>query len=327
MAEKCHKQEHEYGIGAVARLTGLTDHAIRVWERRYGAVVARRAANGRRVYDPADVEKLRLLKSLTDRGVSIGQIAGDTVDALRERVREMGEIISATIPEHLGIAVFGDLLPGLFAGHERDIAPVEVLLADSNRDTFVADLARHDVDVVVVESPVLDSRVIEQLQGYMEQAGASKGVLVYNFGRSRDIDMARDSNIVALRSPVNVDEVRAAVMRAYTPAVPARPKAAQSETKTESEWQVSEPIPPRLFNHQQLTRLARASTAIDCECPHHLAQLVGDLTAFEVYSAQCANRDEDDAELHRYLHQTTARSRALIEAALQRVAKAEGIDY
>ena len=139
--------------------------------------------------------------------------------------------------------------------------------------------------------------------------------------------MARDSNIVALRSPVNVDEVRAAVMRAYTPAVPARPKAAQSETKTESEWQVSEPIPPRLFNHQQLTRLARASTAIDCECPHHLAQLVGDLTAFEVYSAQCANRDEDDAELHRYLHQITAQSRALIEAALQRVAKAEGIDY
>jgi hypothetical protein len=67
MAEKGRKQDHEYGIGAVAKLTGLTDHAIRVWERRYSAVVARRAANGRRVYGPADVEKLRLLKSLTDR--------------------------------------------------------------------------------------------------------------------------------------------------------------------------------------------------------------------------------------------------------------------
>ena len=80
MAETGHKHENEYGIGAVARLTGLTDHAIRVWERRYGAVVARRAANGRRVYGLADVEKLRLLKSLTDSGLSIGQIAGDTVD-------------------------------------------------------------------------------------------------------------------------------------------------------------------------------------------------------------------------------------------------------
>ena len=326
MAEKGHKQEHEYGIGAVAKLTGLTDHAIRVWERRYGAVVARRAANGRRVYGPADVEKLRLLKSLTDRGVSIGQIAGDTVDALRERVRNMSEIVSAAIPDHVGVAVLGDALPGLFAGHARDIAPVQILLADSNRDTFVADLVRHNVDVVVIECPVLDGRAIEQLQGYMEQAGASKGLLVYNFGRSRDIDTASDSDLVALRSPVNVDEVRAAVIRAYTPAAPARPKAVHSET-AQSGWQVSGPIPQRLFNHQQLTRLARASTAIDCECPHHLAQLVGDLTAFEVYSAQCANRDEDDAELHRYLHQTTAQARALIEVALQRVAEAEGIDY
>jgi MerR family transcriptional regulator, light-induced transcriptional regulator len=326
MAAKGHKQEHEYGIGAVAKLTGLTDHAIRVWERRYGAVVARRASNGRRVYGPADVEKLRLLKSLTDRGVSIGQIAGDTVDALRERVRNMSEIVGAAIPDHVGVAVLGDLLPGLFADHARDIAPVQVLLADSNRDTFVADLAGRGVDVVVVECPVLDSSVIGQLQAYMEQAGASKGVLVYNFGRSRDIDMASDSDLVVLRSPVNVDGVRAAVMRAYTPAAPARPQAPQPETE-ESGWRVSGPIPPRLFNHQQLTRLTRASTAIDCECPHHLAQLVGDLTAFEVYSAQCANRDEDDAELHRYLHQTTAQARALIEVALRRVAQAEGIDY
>jgi hypothetical protein len=326
MAEKGHKQEHEYGIGAVAKLTGLTDHAIRVWERRYSAVVARRAANGRRVYGPADVEKLRLLKSLTDRGVSIGQIAGDNVDELRERVRNMSEIVSATIPEHVGVAVLGDLLPGLFADHARDVAPVQILLADSDRNTFVADLARYDVDVVVVECPVLDSNVIGQLQGYMEQAGASKGVLVYSFGRSRDIDTASDSNIVALRSPVNVDEVRAAVMRAYTPAASARPKVAHSET-AESGWRVSGSIPPRQFNHQQLTRLARASTAIDCECPHHLAQLVGDLTAFEIYSARCANRDEDDAELHRYLHQTTAQARALIEDALHRVAEAEGIDY
>jgi hypothetical protein len=115
-------------------------------------------------------------------------------------------------------------------------------------------------------------------------------------------------------------------MRAYTPAASARPKVAHSET-AESGWRVSGSIPPRQFNHQQLTRLARASTAIDCECPHHLAQLVGDLTAFEIYSARCANRDEDDAELHRYLHQTTAQARALIEDALHRVAEAEGIDY
>ena len=45
-------------------MTGLTDHTIRVWERRYSAVVAERADNGRRQYSEQDVEKLGLLKRL-----------------------------------------------------------------------------------------------------------------------------------------------------------------------------------------------------------------------------------------------------------------------
>lgn len=327
MAKKTRSTEHRYGIGAVAKLTGLTDHTIRVWERRYGAVVAQRAANGRRVYGPEDVEKLGLLKRLTDQGLSIGQIATDTTETLRERVQDANEIASIPIPDHISVALLGDFLPGHFALYERDIAPVEIVIADDNRDTFVADLARHQVDVVVLESPVLDSSVTDQLLDYMDRAGAARGVIVYNFGRVRDVDLARDSRIVVLRSPVNVDEVRAAVMRAYAPATASRPKTAFTGDTGDSDWRFAGPVPRRRFNNQQLTRLARASTTIDCECPHHLAQLVGDLTAFEVYSAQCANRDEDDAALHRYLQQTTAQARALVETALERVAEAEGIEY
>ncbi len=325
MTTKSSSKEHRYGIGAVAKLTGLTDHTIRVWERRYGAVVAQRAANGRRVYEPDDVEKLGLLKQLTDHGLAIGQIAGDTIEALRDRLYNVSEMASTPLPKRIGIAVLGDFLPGHFAAHERDIAPVDVVIADDNRDTFVADLARHDIDVVIFESPVLDAYTAKQLLELMEQAGAARGVIVYSFGRVRDVDLARDSRLVVLRSPVNVDEVRAAVMQTYagTPL----PKIATTADTMDTDWRFAGPVAPRRFNNQQLIRLARASTAIDCECPHHLAQLVGDLTAFEVYSAQCANRDEDDAALHRYLHQTTAQARALIETALERVADAEGIEY
>lgn len=327
MAAKSRNREHEYGIGAVAKLTGLTDHAIRVWERRYGAVVAERAANGRRVYGPSEVEKLRLLKSLTDRGVSIGQIAKSSTEELRDRLRGMSEIGSASIPDKIGVAMLGESLSSQPAVQEQALAPVEILLADNNRDTFIADLAQQDIDVIVVEGPVLDSHVIEELRGYMKMAGASKGVLVYNFGRSRDIDTARDSDVIALRAPVNAEELRAAIVRTYTPAAQSRTRQVDADVADASDWQVTGPVPPRRFTHQQLMKLARVSTAIDCECPHHLAQLVGDLTAFEVYSAQCANRDEDDAALHHYLHRTTARARSLIEVALARVAKEEGIDY
>ncbi len=327
MNSQSSSSEHRYGIGAVAKLTGLTDHTIRVWERRYGAIVAQRAANGRRMYSPADVEKLGLLKRLTEQGLSIGQIAGDDVDELRERAQSLDEFVSAPLPDRISVAVLGDFLPNQFSMHKRDLAPVNVLVSDSNRDRFVADTRRHDIDVVVVESPVLDSTVSTRFLDLMQQTGAARGVLVYSFGRARDVDLARDSRIHVLRAPVNVDEVRAAVMRAYAPGAPTGRRVEPQSDAPTSDWDLSGPVAPRRFNNAQLATLARASTSIDCECPHHLAQLVGDLSAFEIYSANCANRDEEDAALHRYLHHTTAQARALIEAALERVAEAEGIQY
>ncbi|MEL7186603.1 MAG: MerR family transcriptional regulator [Pseudomonadota bacterium] len=319
--------EELYGIGAVAKLTGLTDHTIRVWERRYDAVVAQRASNGRRVYNPVDVEKLGLLKRLTDQGLSISQIASESVEALRERAESMGEIASVPVPDHVAVAMLGDFLPNQFSTHGRGTAPIEIVISDNSHDRFMADLSRQKVDVVILESPVLDSEVCDRVLQYMQQSGAPRGVVVYSFGRARDVDIARNSRIVTLRSPVDVDEVCAAVLRAFTPTSATRPKEPSVPEASVPDWEFGGPIAPRRFNNSQLTRLARVSTAIDCECPHHLAQLVADLTAFEVYSAQCSSRNDEDAALHRYLHQTTAQARALIEVALQRVADAEGIEY
>ena len=64
---------------------------------------------------------------------------------------------------------------------------------------------------------------------------------------------------------------------------------------------------------------------MDCECPAHLVDLVISLSAFEVYSAQCENRNPEDAALHADLHRTTAQARALMEQALTQVATAEGL--
>ena len=204
-----------YGIGAVAKLTGLTDHTIRVWERRYAAVVAQRAPNGRREYTPSDVEKLGLLKRLTDQGLAISQIAGETIGELRDRMQSLNEFASTTVPDQVVVAVLGELLPDQFASAGRDLAPLEVAVADSSRDRFVADIARRPIDVVILECPILDNDATQQLTHYMEAARAARGVIVYRFGRDRDVEAARDSRIVTLRSPVDVDDVCAAVLRAY----------------------------------------------------------------------------------------------------------------
>ena len=67
--------EPRYRIGTLARLTGVTTHAIRIWERRYRALVPSRTAGGARLYTDSDVQRLRLVKKLLERGYTISAVA------------------------------------------------------------------------------------------------------------------------------------------------------------------------------------------------------------------------------------------------------------
>ena len=67
--------EAQYRIGTAARLAGVSTHALRVWERRYGVPTPGRSAGGARLYSEAEVDRLRLFKRAVDRGHAIGQIA------------------------------------------------------------------------------------------------------------------------------------------------------------------------------------------------------------------------------------------------------------
>ncbi|NIR98916.1 MAG: MerR family transcriptional regulator, partial [Gammaproteobacteria bacterium] len=73
-----------YRIGAVSRLTGISTHTLRVWERRYGALSPQRTEGGDRLYSDADLVKLRLLKELQAMGHSIGTIAHLPLSGLTE---------------------------------------------------------------------------------------------------------------------------------------------------------------------------------------------------------------------------------------------------
>lgn len=325
MAIKTSKDETAYGIGAVAKMTGLTDHTIRVWERRYGAVVAERSANGRRVYSSADAEKLGLLKNLTDQGIAISQIAGNSIDQLRAMARELTSTTPASAPSQIRTAILGDFLSSELPVGD-DTGTVKIVVSDDNQDRLLADLRREPVDVLVYESAILNPDTLESVRDLMAQGETSRAVVIYGFGRRRDVERLRDAAIVVMRSPVTADEVRAAITRTFTQRSRDDSAAAKPGTTPDNEtWSVEGDVAPRRFSQQQLAKLAGTSTTVDCECPQHLAQLVRDLSAFEIYSDQCANRNDDDEALHRYLHHTTAKARALIETALQKVAVAEGI--
>lgn len=327
MTAQAAEKTESYGIGAVARLTGLTDHTIRVWERRYGAVVAKRAPNGRRIYNLRDVEKLGLLKQLTDSGLSIGMIANNDIDDLRERADRITTLASVELPDTIRVAVLGEMLPTQLTRAEAKLRPMRILLASSSPRELSADLEREAVDVVIVETPILDDRVVGQLKDLMKLGKAPRGVLVYGFGRSADVERLRANDIVLTRSPLSNDDVHAAVVRVFSHVPPSPSRPAADDAGSAEDWNFDGPIPARRFTQQQLAYLGMITTAIDCECPQHLAQLVSALSAFEVYSANCANRNDDDAVLHRYLHRTTANARSMMERALERVAEADNLEY
>ena len=80
---------------------------------------------------------------------------------------------------------------------------------------------------------------------------------------------------------------------------------------------------PRRFDDTQLSALRELTGALHCECPSHLATLVTSLVAFERYSLECEDRDDEDAALHRSLASGSARIRAELERLLERVCRHE----
>ena len=84
-----HNENVDFGrwqlsIGAVERDTGLSKDTLRVWEKRYGFPQPERDKFGERVYPQEQVEKLRLLKRLIDRGHRPGKLVARSVDELLE---------------------------------------------------------------------------------------------------------------------------------------------------------------------------------------------------------------------------------------------------
>jgi MerR family transcriptional regulator, light-induced transcriptional regulator len=67
----------EYSIAAVSKLTGVSCHALRVWERRYGYPMPQRSQTGHRRYSPEQVHVLSRVAQLMHSGHSIGSLIAD----------------------------------------------------------------------------------------------------------------------------------------------------------------------------------------------------------------------------------------------------------
>lgn len=85
------RSEARHSIRTVSERTGLSPEVLRVWERRYAAVEPVRSEGGQRLYSDREVEKLRLLRRVTQAGRAIGVVAGMSVEELTRMALEDDE--------------------------------------------------------------------------------------------------------------------------------------------------------------------------------------------------------------------------------------------
>jgi len=69
--------EPAYAISAVSKLSGVSCHALRIWERRYGFPQPWRSPSGQRRYSWEQVEDLTRLSEQLRLGRSIGELIGE----------------------------------------------------------------------------------------------------------------------------------------------------------------------------------------------------------------------------------------------------------
>ena len=306
----------QYTIGVVVRRTNIHPETLRVWEMRYELIVPGRSETGRRLYSESDIRKLQLVKQLTERGHGVSSLAKLSSDELRERLsasHNQGAQQETRIGMKCRIAFVGDALRVRYGRHllyYKDIDIVGSTVSGSSSTSHA------QADVVIIDLSTINEESHALIEQVCTDSGASAAIVVFNFATRKAIAELESAGIVCLKGALSAAEIYRACMSLMQPLF----NAASLNDKQADE----ESAPPR-FDMDQLSHIATLSSAIACECPNHLAELIINLTAFEHYSLECANRNEDDARLHMQLNQSTAAARMILEESLARLMEIEGI--
>jgi DNA-binding transcriptional MerR regulator len=305
--------KHQYAIGVVARRTQTHPETIRVWERRYELIVPGRSETGRRLYSENDIAKLTLVKRLTELGHAVSSLAKLSTDELRDRLNA-----SLASEPNNNSQQFSKLRVVFANDALRLRLSRELLIHD---DITIVDFPKKNAssvmepraDIVIVDLVTLNEESLFDVQHYLSETGCESALVIFNYGTKKFILELEDAGVVCLKGSVAAAQIYRAC-RSIKPTL-STSKLAPNQNATS----------PR-FTTEQLSRIAALTSKIACECPNHLAELIINLSAFEKYSSECANRNQEDAQLHSQLNQAAGASRYILEESLVRLMEIEGIE-
>ncbi|MFN2165209.1 MAG: MerR family transcriptional regulator [Anaerolineae bacterium] len=299
-----------YGIGTVARLTGVNPDTLRVWERRYGLGASHKSPSGRRQYTQGDLEHLQLVAALVSGGARIGEIASagrKTLEALLNNTSQD----DSRLPDNKPRVVFlGASLCDWLKEHQGCLAGADALLVRAGSDDLPAELVPElrDCDALVLATPGLSRASVAEAQRLKEALSAQRLLLACEFSSQGAESQAQEAGLIVLPFPPDPARLAFEISR-----------CAAEKVARQGQGNLGELVQPRPreFRPEELMAAQSLQHALECECPRHVAQLVESLANFEQYSADCSAENWRDAAVHARVYAFAAQSRWLMERALR----------
>jgi DNA-binding transcriptional MerR regulator len=312
-----------YRIGAVSKLANVPVTTLRIWETRYRAFAPTKTHGQHRLYGQDDVLRATLFKQLSDQGHAVSGIAlldstqlkllhtqGLSASALQRTTTQARPLSACVVGTGLANRLGATRHKlGLFAEHsERAKVFSDLATARSAPD-------QTPVDLLLIRLNTIQESTVSELLDFVRSSRATHTLLLYVYGASSNLQTLSDAGLTVLKDSISDAELSQWVRNASLEQAlrgAGAPLAGRKAT-------------PKKYSDETLSRVANISTAVLCECPRHVAELLTQLSSFEQYSQECLNKNSADQQLHEHLAEVSGQARALFEHALELIAAHEGI--
>ena len=274
----------------MAKRTGISPECLRAWERRYGLEPAERAGKTR-FYDATQIERLTVIKALLDQGHPISQVIHLPSEALSRRLapgRRSSSLAASPTPR---VALVGAALVRARQDAEharRDQARFDVVAEWAGVADLYRDAVPSQLDCVVLYLPSLDPEQVEKVRQFLQGPHV---VVAFKYATAADLAACRDAGYPMLRWPADWERLEALVVAGGVREI--------DDTA-------------RRFSDEELLHVSGTASRAACDCPRHLAALIGELNDYATHAARCRGDDR-----HGDIEREVGVARAHLERALE----------
>lgn len=308
-------EQAKVSIGVAARMTGVNANTLRMWERRYQLGPSKRSAGGQREYTTTDIDHLRLIKRLMDKGLRIGDVARLSIDALWSLLLDSGDNQAADlkIKAVLNTQVVGIAISKYFKEHIKRYPQLAVECSELDAERWLSDPQLEQKELLIIQQNSLHRKHLESLLKISKRKVHM--IILYFYAQKDLVAVLEQQGIIMMQGnidPARIDDSVNKVLRLASHV---------SELDQISEaFDISlSKIQPRQFDEEALVEAEALSNKLNCECPPHLTDLIRRLNAFEDYSQTCGAENWKQAAVHACIYSYTNQARYLIEKALRTV--------